>query len=139
VWAELVGQSMGGLHVFLPLRDLGIDGVVAPAGDGCTSRSGAGQDGAGTPAPGSHHRHATSMVDDQALVVATLVDGEQLGALVPWWTKPPSKSWPCTTKSRPRVTDRGIQLHAGGDSRWVLYLVARDRLAERFGAAAPEA
>ena len=28
VWAELVRQSMGGLRVFLPLRDLGIDGVV---------------------------------------------------------------------------------------------------------------
>ncbi len=28
VWAELVRQSMGGLHVFLPLRDMGVDGVV---------------------------------------------------------------------------------------------------------------
>ncbi len=28
VWAELVRQSMGGLHVFLPLRDMGIDAVL---------------------------------------------------------------------------------------------------------------
>jgi hypothetical protein len=28
VWAELVRQSWGDLHMFLPLRDLGIDGVV---------------------------------------------------------------------------------------------------------------
>ena len=28
VWAELVRQSMGGLHIFLPLRDMGTDGVV---------------------------------------------------------------------------------------------------------------
>jgi hypothetical protein len=29
-----------------------------------------------------------------------------------------------------------FQLHSGGDSRWAPYLVARDRLAERFGSAA---
>ena len=34
VWAELVRQSMGGLHVFLPLRDMGIDGVVHRLADG---------------------------------------------------------------------------------------------------------
>ncbi len=34
VWAELVRQSVGGLHVFLPLRDMGIDGVVHRLGDG---------------------------------------------------------------------------------------------------------
>jgi len=44
VWAELVRQSMGGLHVFLPLRDVGIDGRldryrVALASLGSTLRS----------------------------------------------------------------------------------------------------
>jgi hypothetical protein len=34
VWAELVRQSMGGLHMFLPLRDMGIDGVVHRLADG---------------------------------------------------------------------------------------------------------
>src|SRR6202521_4138451 len=34
VWAELVRQSMGGLHIFLPLRDMGIDGVVHRLSDG---------------------------------------------------------------------------------------------------------
>ena len=28
VWSELIRQSTGGLHIFLPLRDRGIDGVV---------------------------------------------------------------------------------------------------------------
>ncbi|HZK72958.1 MAG TPA: hypothetical protein VFD88_03045, partial [Clostridia bacterium] len=34
VWAEMVRQSLGGLHVFLPVRDLGIDGVVHRLADG---------------------------------------------------------------------------------------------------------
>jgi hypothetical protein len=34
VWAELERQSMGGLHLFLPLRDLGIDAVVHRLADG---------------------------------------------------------------------------------------------------------
>ena len=34
VWGELVRQSMGGLHVFLPLRDEGIDGVLHRLSDG---------------------------------------------------------------------------------------------------------
>ena len=38
VWAELVRQSMGGLHVFLPLRDVGIDGVLHRCKTACTSR-----------------------------------------------------------------------------------------------------
>jgi hypothetical protein len=34
VWAETVRQSMGGLHLFLPLRDMGIDGVLHRLSDG---------------------------------------------------------------------------------------------------------
>src|SRR5438094_6489241 len=34
VWAELVRQSIGRLHVFLPLRDVGIDGVLHRLDDG---------------------------------------------------------------------------------------------------------
>src|ERR1700730_10401501 len=83
VWSELVRQSMGGLHIFLPLRDLGIDGVVHRLSDGSympiqvKGRTGL------TPAGQVHITvTATSMVDDHALVVATLVEGEQLGSFV---------------------------------------------------------
>ena len=34
VWSELIRQSTGGLHIFLPLRDRGIDGVVHRLQDG---------------------------------------------------------------------------------------------------------
>src|SRR3977135_3788774 len=80
VWAELVRQSMGGLHVFLPLRDLGIDAVMHRLADGSYV---AGQGKARTPLTAAGQLHiavtATSLVDDNALLVATLVDGEQLG------------------------------------------------------------
>ena len=47
VWAELVRQSMGGLHIFLPLRDMGIDGAVHRLSDGAYApvQLKAGQDG----------------------------------------------------------------------------------------------
>jgi hypothetical protein len=83
VWAELVRQSMGGLHVFLPLRDMGIDGVVHRLADsaylpvqvkGRTSLTAAGQ---------VHITvTASSLTDDQALVVATAVVSDQLGPFV---------------------------------------------------------
>jgi len=34
VWSELVRQSAGDLHVFLPLRDMGIDAVIHRLSDG---------------------------------------------------------------------------------------------------------
>ena len=83
VWAELVRQTIGGLHIFLPLRDMGIDGVVHRLADGAylplqvkgrTSLTEAGQ----------VHITVTagSLTDDQALVVATLVDSDRLGHFV---------------------------------------------------------
>src|SRR5438876_211904 len=83
VWAELVRQSRGGLHVFLPLRDLGIDGVLHRLVDGAyvalqvkgrTSLTAAGQ---------VHITvTASSLVDDEALIIATLIDGSELGRFV---------------------------------------------------------
>jgi hypothetical protein len=34
VWAPLITQSGGGLHVFLPLLDLGLDAVIHRLSDG---------------------------------------------------------------------------------------------------------
>src|ERR1700730_12211322 len=82
VWAELVRQSMGGLHVFRPLRDLGIDGVLHRLSDGAYI---AVQVKARTELTQAGQVHitvtASSLVDDNALVVAVLVDGDQLGPM----------------------------------------------------------
>jgi hypothetical protein len=137
VWAELVRQSMGGLHLFLPLRDMGIDGVVHRLADGAylpvqvkgrTSLTTAGQ---------VHITvTASSLVDDRALMVATLVDSDQLGRFVLVVDEATFRSLAVhdVVEGREYLT-AAFALHEGGDSRWAPYLVPREGLAERFGTA----
>jgi len=138
VWAELVRQSMGGLHIFLPLRDMGIDGVVHRLSDGAYAPVQVKARTSLTPAGQVHITvTANSLKDDEALVVATLVDGEELGRFVLVVTEAAFRS----LASRDVVEGReyltaAFQMHSGGDSRWAPHLVDRDRLAERFGSAA---
>ena len=140
VWAELVRQSMGELHIFLPLRDLGIDGVVHRLGDGSYMPVQVKGRTELTPAGQVHITvSAPSMVDDRALVVATLVEGEQLGSFVLVVDEATFKELAVHNEVGGReYLTAAFQLHAGGASRWAPYLVPRERLAERFGAAAPE-
>jgi hypothetical protein len=139
VWAELVRQSLGGLHIFLPLRDLGIDGVVHRLGDGSYMPVQVKGRTELTPAGQVHITvTATSMVDDHALVVATLVEGEQLGPFVLVVDEAAFKELAVHNEVGGReYLTAAFQLHAGGDSRWAPYLVARERLAERFGVVVP--
>jgi hypothetical protein len=134
VWAELVRQSMGGLHMFLPLRDLGIDGVVHRLADGSYLAVQVKGRMELTPARQVHITvTASSLMDDQALVVATLVDGEQLGRFVLVVDEATFRSLAAhdVVEGREYLTC-AFGLHDGGSSRWAPYLVARERLAERF-------
>src|SRR6202163_2218395 len=137
-WAELVRQSMGGLHIFLPLRERGIDGVVHRPSDCAYAPVQVKARTSLTPA-GQVHITATasSLTDDSALVVATLLDGDQLGRVLlvvdeDWFR---SLAVHDMVEGREYLT-AAFELHSGGDSRWEPYLVARERLAERFGSAA---
>jgi hypothetical protein len=131
---------MGGLHIFLPLRDLGIDGVVHRLGDGSYLPVQVKGRTELTPAGQVHITvTASSMVDDRALVVATLVESDQLGPFVLVVDEATFKDLAVHNDVGGReYLTAAFQLHAGGDSRWAPYLVARERLAERFGAAGPE-
>lgn len=138
VWAELVRQSMGGLHMFLPLRDLGIDGVVHRLADGAYLPVQAKGRTSLTPAGQVHITvTASSLVDDEALMIATLVEGEQLGPFVLVVDEKTFRSLAVHdfVEGKEYLT-AAFQLHEGGRTRWAPYLVARERLAERFGAAA---
>jgi hypothetical protein len=137
VWAELVRQSLGGLHMFLPLRDLGIDGVVHRIADGSYVAVQVKARTELTPAGQVHITvTASSLMDDQALVLATLVDGEQLGLFVLVVDEATFRSLAAhdVVEGREYLT-AAFGLYEGGRSRWAPYLVARERLAERFGAA----
>lgn len=140
VWAELVRQSMGGLHIFLPLRDVGIDGVLHRLEDGSyiaiqvkgrTSLTSAGQ---------VHITvTASSLVDDGATLIATLVDGAELGRFVLVVEEGEFRRLAAhdVVDGREYLT-AAFALHEGGSSRWAPHLVPRDRLAERFGIAPRE-
>jgi hypothetical protein len=138
VWAELVRQSMGGLHVFLPLRDMGIDGVVHRLVDGAYI---AVQVKGRTELTSTGQVHltvtASSLRDDEALVVGVLVEEEQLGRMV--LVVPESTFRELASHDvvdgREYLT-AAFELHGGGKSRWAPFLVEREGLAERFGAAA---
>jgi len=137
VWAELVRQSMGGLHMFLPLRDLGIDGVVHRMADGSYVAVQVKARTELTPAGQVHITvTASSLMDDQALVLATLVDGEELGRFVLVVDEATFRSLAAhdMVEGREYLT-AAFGLYEGGRSRWAPYLVARERLAERLGAA----
>src|SRR3982075_903057 len=117
VWAELVRQSMGGLHVFLPLRDMGIDGVVHRLADGLYMPV---QVKARTERPPAGQVHitvtATSLVDDEALVVAALVDGEQLGPLILVIDEAAFRDRAVHNEVHGReYLTAAFQLHSGGD------------------------
>jgi len=104
---------------FLPLRDLGNRRRGAPArrwfvhagsGEGRTALTPAGRFTSPSRPPAC---------DDQALVVATLVDGEQSVPLSSC-DEAPSKSCRAQRSRRPEYLTAAFQLHDGGDSRWVL-------------------
>jgi hypothetical protein len=135
VWAELVRQSMGGLHVFLPLRDLGVDGVLHRLDDGAYFPLQIKGRTSLTPA---HQVHitvtASSLVDDQALIIATLVDGSELGHMVlvveeAEFRRLAVHDW---VEGREYLT-AAFAMHLDGRSRWAPFLVPRERIAERFG------
>ena len=140
-WAELVRQSMGGLHVFLPVRDLGIDGVVHRLADGAyiaiqvkgrTELTSAGQ---------VHITvTASSFMDDVALLICVLAEEEVLGPMVLVVAESKFRELAVhnVVDGREYLT-AAFQMHAGGRSRWAPYLVERARLADRFGAGLAEA
>jgi hypothetical protein len=138
VWGELIRQSLGGLHVFLPLRDLGIDGVVHRLSDGTYLPVQIKARTELTPAGQVHITvTASSLVDDSALVVGVLIDGDRLGPMALVVDEATFRQLAAhdVVLGREYLT-AAFGLHPGGTSRWMPFLVPRERLAERFGGAA---
>ena len=137
VWAELVRQSAGDLHVFLPMRDMGIDGVIHRLSDGAYFPVQVKGRSDLTPAGQVHITiTASSLVDDDVLLIAALVNGDRLGSMVLVIDEPDFRRLAAhdMVDGREYLT-AAFEMHAGGESRWAPYLVDRDRLAERFGVA----
>jgi hypothetical protein len=139
VWAELVRQSMGGLHIFLPLRDVGIDGVVHRLSDGSFVAIQVKGRTSLTPAGQVHITvTASSLVDESALIVATLVDGPDLGRMVLVIDESAFRRLAVrdVVEGREYLT-AAFEMRADGSSRWAPFMLPRERLAERLGAVVP--
>jgi hypothetical protein len=137
VWSELVRQSAGGLHIFLPLRDMGLDAVMHRLGDGAYIALQVKGRTELTPAGQVHITvTANSLVDDEALIVAALVEGERLGPMVLVVEERTFRQLAShdVVEGREYLT-AAFEMHEGGRSRWAPFLVPRERLAERFGIA----
>lgn len=134
VWAALVSQSGGRLHVFLPLLDRGIDALIHRLDDGAyialqvktKSTIGHGE------APIAIYE-AHLFTDDQ-VVIGVFLDGGQLG--------PYALVVDAATLKRhgARIDDRGrtmlivdMPVSPSGAHRWSDHLVRVDRLAESLG------
>ncbi|HEV2035482.1 MAG TPA: hypothetical protein VGU71_15040 [Candidatus Dormibacteraeota bacterium] len=138
VWGELIRQSLGGLHVFLPLRDLGIDAVVHRLSDGAYVAVQVKARTELTPAGQVHITvTASSLVDDAALVIGVLVDGDRLGPMLLVVDEATFRRLAVhdVVEGREYLT-AAFEMHSGGTSRWLPFLVPREQLAERFGGAA---
>ena len=135
VWAPLITQSGGGLHVFLPLLDRGLDAVVHRLGDGAYLA---------LQVKGKTSVHAEEapiavyenhLFTPDQLVVGVHLDGDHLGPFALMADAAKFK------KKAARMVDRGrVMLVADMPIRpipghsWAEDLVPIDKLAERLGA-----
>jgi hypothetical protein len=138
LWAQLIEQSRGALHVFLPLSDRGIDALVHRVTDGTYLRVQA--KGRTSLVDGEVHLvvWAVGLVDDDALLVSGLVVD---GGLGPTMLVVPVRDFKRlaerTSADGEAVYSTGFGMRPRSKSRWLPFLVPAERLVERFGIAAP--
>ena len=134
VWAALTEQSRGQLHVFLPTADRGVDGLLHRRIDGAyvllqaKDRSGLVDGEVKIVARANSLAH-----DDVVIVGGELVEGGMgpttLVVPVPDFKHLANLS---SDEGEPVYTMR-FGMHPRSDSRWLLWLVPTERMAERFG------
>ena len=133
VWANLILQSGGALHVFLPLLDRGLDAVIHRLTDGeyiplqVKSRSEAvnGFVEIGIP--------ANSLVDDRALIIAGLLTKDELGPMLLVVDEATFKRLASRSPVRGEdVYSASFSMDPSSRSHWGPYLVPREQLAERL-------
>jgi hypothetical protein len=133
VWTALIQQSRGLLHVFLPLLDNGLDGVVHRLTDGAyvplqvKSRDRLDRGKVQIVVPGH------SLVDDGALLIAGLLTDDGLGETLLVVEEGTFKQLAAhEVVDGIDVYEAEFSLHPTEATRWHAYLVARERLAERI-------
>ena len=140
LWALLTEQSRGLLHVFLPLADRGIDGLVHRLSDGAYIAVQA--KGRSSLRDGEVHLvvWASSLHDDDATIVSGLVVD---GGLGPTMLVVPERDFKrladATSADGRPVYSMSFGMNPRSNSRWLPFLVPTSRMVERFGVSAAEA
>lgn len=140
LWALLTEQSRGGLHVFLPLTDRGVDALVHRISDGAYIPVQA--KGRSSLTGGEVHLvvWAASLNDDNALIVSGLVTAGGLGPTMLVVPEGDFKRLADLTSADGRpVYSTEFGMNPRSDSRWLPYLVRTDQLVSRFGVGPAEA
>ena len=134
LWAALVEQSRGQLHVFLPLADRGIDALIHRRSDGMYCRV---QAKGRSSLIGGEVRlavWAVGLVDDGAWLVSGLTVE---GGLGPTMLAVPVRDFKRlaekTSADGEAVYSMSFGMRPRSDSRWRPYLVPEEQLVERFG------
>ncbi len=140
LWALLTEQSRGGLHVFLPLADRGVDAMVHRLSDG--SYFPVQAKGRSSLVGGEVELMvwAESLAHDDVLVVSGLIVEGGLGPTVLVVPAGDFKRLADATTADGRpVYAMSFGMRPRSDSRWLPYLVPVERLVERFGVTPVEA
>ena len=134
LWALLTEQSRGGLHVFLPLADRGVDALVHRIKDGTYFQVQAKSHS--TLQDGEVHLVVLpeTLVHDEVLVVAGLVVE---GGVGPTLLVAPAADFKrladLTSDEGKPVYSAEFGMRPRSDTRWLPWLVPLERLGERFG------
>lgn len=132
IWTELIRQSRGALHVFLPLLDRGLDAVLHRLTDGKYIPVQVKARGELLGRLLQVFIPVTKFVDDAAVIVAGLLSETGLGSNLLVITEGDFK------RLAPRYLDAGEEVYAAAidlespKSEWSQYVIPRDQLAERF-------
>jgi hypothetical protein len=139
VWTELIQQSRGALHVFLPLLDRGLDAVIHRLTDGAyipvqvKGRAATDKPDVEIVIPGSR------LVDDRALLIAGQLSDEALGPMLLVVDEGTFKQVATHQLFRGEEIYWAIFSMDPTTSRWGQFMVPRERLAQRLLGTAPPA
>ena len=134
LWAALVEQSRGQLHVFLPLQDRGVDAMVHRLSDGAYFRVQAKSRSSLIHGEVQLFVRAAGLMDDDALLVSGLIVE---GGLGPTMLAVPVRDFKRlarkTSANGEAFYAMGFGMRPRSDSRWRQYVGASEKLVERFG------
>ena len=134
VWAALTEQSRGSLHVFLPLTDRGIDGLVHRLTDGAYIPVQAKARSALMDGEVHLVVWADSLAHDDVVIVSGLIVDGGLGPTMLVVPAADFRQHAELSHSGGRaIYSMGFGMRPRSNSRWLPWLVAPDQLAERFG------